>query len=214
VTVSSGFPRLDEASKQALEGSQWLPATLKGEPIESDVSWPLVWKLTEPIVPVARATETGSSGSGTSLDQMPGNTLLPSPVHAESIPLKRDGGTFVVPVLINDRISLDFMIDSGAADVCIPADVFSTLIRAGTVTQADLIGKQVYEMADGSQRTSQRFRIRSLRVGTLELRDVTGSVTPPVGPLLLGQSFLSRFKSWAIDNKGQALVIDDSSPPD
>jgi hypothetical protein len=34
-----------------------------------------------------------------------------------SIPLKPEGGTFVVPVLINDKITLDFTLDSGAADV-------------------------------------------------------------------------------------------------
>ena len=36
-----------------------------------------------------------------------------------------EGGTYVVPVLINDAITLDFVVDSGAADVSIPADVVS-----------------------------------------------------------------------------------------
>jgi hypothetical protein len=35
----------------------------------------------------------------------------------------------MVPVVINDKITLDFTIDIGAADVSIPADVFSTLRR-------------------------------------------------------------------------------------
>jgi len=47
----------------------------------------------------------------------------------ETIPLKVEGGTLLVPVLINDRITLDFTVDSGAADVSIPADVVSTLNR-------------------------------------------------------------------------------------
>lgn len=51
--------------------------------------------------------------------------------QAESIPLIREHGTFVVPVVINDRITLNFTIDSGASDISIPADVFSTLTRAG-----------------------------------------------------------------------------------
>ena len=35
--------------------------------------------------------------------------------YAESIPLKAVGGTYVVPVLINGKITLDFTLDSGAA---------------------------------------------------------------------------------------------------
>jgi hypothetical protein len=48
--------------------------------------------------------------------------------HVE-IALFKDGGTFKVPVLINGAIVLDFIVDSGAADVNIPADVAMTLIR-------------------------------------------------------------------------------------
>ncbi|MGO8974341.1 MAG: retroviral-like aspartic protease family protein, partial [Steroidobacteraceae bacterium] len=104
-----------------------------------------------------------------------------------SIPLKKEGGTFVVPVLINDKITLGFTLDSGAADVSIPADVFSTLVRTGTVAESDFIDTQAYVLADGSSQRSQRFRIRSLRVGNLEVRNVIGSVAPSAGSLLLGQ---------------------------
>ena len=46
-----------------------------------------------------------------------------------------EGGTFVVPVRINDQITLKFVIDSGAADVSVPADVVMTLLRTGTITE-------------------------------------------------------------------------------
>jgi hypothetical protein len=36
----------------------------------------------------------------------------------------------------NDAITLDFTIDSGAADVSIPADVVMTLMRTGTINEA------------------------------------------------------------------------------
>jgi clan AA aspartic protease (TIGR02281 family) len=135
--------------------------------------------------------------------------------YSESIPLIREHGTLQVPVVINGRISLDFTIDSGATDVSIPQNVFSTLIRAGTVLPQDVLDKRAYKLADGSTEFSQRFRIRSLRVGSLELRDVIASVVPSAGSLLLGQSFLSRLKSWSIDNERQALLITGSAaqPP-
>ena len=69
------------------------------------------------------------------------------------------------------------------------------------------IGKQNYKLADGSTVPSPTFRIRSLTVNKVEIGDVKGTVAPVAGDLLLGQSFLSRFKSWSIDNARQALVL-------
>jgi hypothetical protein len=68
---------------------------------------------------------------------------------AQSIPLKEQGGTFVIPVLINGQITLNFTIDSGAADVTIPADVVTTLMRTGTIQKSDFIGHQNFRLADG-----------------------------------------------------------------
>jgi TonB family protein len=62
-------------------------------------------------------------------------------------------------------------------------------------------------LADGSTVPSQRFVIRSLKVGDKTLDNVVGSIAPVTGALLLGQSFLSRFSSWSIDNQRQALVL-------
>jgi hypothetical protein len=125
----------------------------------------------------------------------------------EIVPMVGGGGTFKVPVAINGQLTLDFIVDSGAADVSIPADVVLTLIRTGTLAESDFLDSQTYRLADGSTVPSQRFLIRSLRVGDKVLENVTGSVAPVAGGLLLGQSFLTRFKSWSIDNQRQALVL-------
>jgi gag-polyprotein putative aspartyl protease len=118
-----------------------------------------------------------------------------------------DGGTFRVPVTINDELTLKFVIDSGAADVSVPADVVMTLVRTGTITDTDFLGKQTYKLADGSTVPSQQFVIRSLKVGDKTLENVVGSIAPVAGGLLLGQSFLSRFNTWSIDNQRQALIL-------
>ena len=127
------------------------------------------------------------------------------------VPMVSDGGTFRVPVTINGQLTLNFVIDSGAADVSVPADVVMTLVRTGTITDADFLGKQTYQLADGSTVPSQQFVIRSLKVGDKTLENVVGSIAPVAGGLLLGQSFLSRFNTWSIDNQRQALII--GSPP-
>jgi clan AA aspartic protease (TIGR02281 family) len=124
------------------------------------------------------------------------------------VPLKMYGGTFIVPVQINGTMTLDFVIDSGAADVSVPADVVSTLIRAGTIREPDFIGENTYVLADGSTTKSPTFTIRTLKVGNTVLENVRGSVASSHGSLLLGQSFLNRFKSWVIDNTKQELLLE------
>lgn len=149
--------------------------------------------------------------SDLSIAALSATLLLCSAAYPESIQLVHEHGTLQVPVIINGRISLDFTIDSGATDVCIPANVFFSLTRDGAVSPQDLLDKRAYQLADGSTELAQRVRIRSLRVGHLELRDVVASVVPSAGSLLLGQSFLSRLKSWSIDNERHVLLITPST---
>jgi predicted aspartyl protease len=113
-----------------------------------------------------------------------------------NVPMRRAiSGISTVPVLINERVLLDFIVDSGASDVGIPADVVGTLIRTGTLQRSDFLGTETYVLADGSTAPSEVFRIRSLKVGALVIENVTGSIADGDAPLLLGQSFLGRFDS-------------------
>jgi predicted aspartyl protease len=128
-------------------------------------------------------------------------------IGPRSIRMKSDGGTYVVPVTINDAIKLDFVVDSGSADVSVPADVVLTLIRTGTINDSDFLGNRTYQLADGSSLPSPIFRIRSLRVGSVRVSNVTASVAPVRATLLLGQSFFGRFRSWSVDNDNHSLML-------
>jgi hypothetical protein len=86
-------------------------------------------------------------------------------------------------------------------------DVFSTLVRASTIAESDIIGEQTYVLADGSEQKAPKFLIRKLKIGNHTLRNVPGSVGSPTGALLLGQSFLSHFDSWTVDNKRHILKL-------
>jgi clan AA aspartic protease (TIGR02281 family) len=123
------------------------------------------------------------------------------------IALLKISGGLIAPVVINNAINLNFIVDSGASDVSIPADVFSNLIRANTVTRADITGTRNYKNADGQVFQSETFIIRSLKLGNIEAANVRAKVSSANAPPLLGQSFLSRFKSWSIDNSTQELVL-------
>jgi predicted aspartyl protease len=143
----------------------------------------------------------GAAGSGP--------LLAPQVIQPKStgVALQTEGGTFVVPVLVNEVIRLNFVIDSGSADISIPADVVMTLIRTGTIGHNDFRGSTTYTLADGSKIPSPNFNIKSLKVGNINLSNVMGSVASVNGTPLLGQSFLSRFRSWSIDNRRQVLIL-------
>jgi clan AA aspartic protease (TIGR02281 family) len=120
-------------------------------------------------------------------------------------------GVFVVAAEING-IKLDFMVDSGAATVMVPAGVLERMRRDGTVTNEDILDPQIFTIADGTHRTWTAFMIRSLKVGGVVVQNIRGGaiesserITP-----LLGQSFLARLQSWSIDNARLELVIEPS----
>ena len=79
--------------------------------------------------------------------------------------------------------------------------------RMGTLKESDYLGSKTYVLADGSTFPARTFRIRSLKVGNKVLENVNGSISSVKGSLLLGQSFLSRFKSWSVDNTKHALLL-------
>ncbi len=155
-------------------------------------TWKVRWRYDGPL-----RTPTTSAAKGRLLS----NSTV-------AIPLERQAGTFVVPVFINGAITLNFVVDSGAADVTVPADVVLTLMRTGTLRETDFLGQKTYVLADGSRVPSQTFRIRSMKVGNRVVENVTGSITSIEGGLLLGQSFLGRFKSWSIDNSRHVLLLE------
>jgi TPR repeat protein len=131
----------------------------------------------------------------------------------DTVQLERQHGTYMVPVRINNAVSLPFILDSGAAEVANPTDVFLTLLRTGTVMDSDFIGTGTYVLADGSEQSSDRFVLHELRVGDHVVRNVIANVVSVKGDPLLGQSFLSKLPAWAIDNARHALVLYDTSRP-
>ncbi len=132
--------------------------------------------------------------------------------RADKISLVEANGVYRVPVLINGVLPLQFVLDSGAADVSLPADVFLTLRRTGTISDDDYIGRGNYRLADGSTVQSDKFFIRELKVGDRILKHIAASIDNVQSPLLLGQSFLMRFASVEIDNARHVLALGPERP--
>jgi clan AA aspartic protease (TIGR02281 family) len=145
--------------------------------------------------------------------------LLMQPAVAETIQLqKHPGGGYLIPGRINGAVSLDVVLDTGASDVLIPDEAARALERAGKLARGDFIGTRTYVMADGSKVPSRRILLREVTVGGQTVANVTASIGRPGSPPLLGQSFLSKFPSWTLDNERHVLVLagkgDISGPSD
>ena len=128
-------------------------------------------------------------------------------VRSTEIPLSKQRGVYELPVKINGVISLHFILDTGASEVTIPADVALTLLRTGTITQRDFLPGKAYELADGSVVQSSRFILRELDLGGIRITQVPASIAPATASLLLGQSFLTRIESWELDNNRHVFII-------
>jgi clan AA aspartic protease (TIGR02281 family) len=130
-----------------------------------------------------------------------------TPPVTTAIPMKEDGGVYVVPVSVDGMATFDCIVDSGASDVNIPADVFQKLVRAGKIQKSDFLGTQDYTLADGSNERGRTIRIKSLKVGNIVVTNVVASIGADGSSALLGQSFLERFRSWSVDNGRHALML-------
>jgi predicted aspartyl protease len=127
--------------------------------------------------------------------------------HKEIVPITNERGVYLVPVNLNGILTLNAIVDSGASDVSIPADIVSTLIRTNTISDQDFIGVQTYILADGTKVPSAKFRIHQLKVGKTTLENVDASISSSKAEILLGQSFFKRFRSWSIDNDGGVIIF-------
>ncbi len=137
--------------------------------------------------------------------------LCPAPdsPRADEVTLTVANGVYHVPVRINGVITLQAVLDTGAGDVQIPADVMLTLMRTGTIASGDFLPGANYILADGSTAKSDRLILRELKIGNRQIENVTASVGNVKGDILLGHSFLSRLPAWSIDNRRQVLVLGD-----
>lgn len=152
--------------------------------------------------------------AGAAPQNHPNSSYVPStPIpktEGDEISLVISDGVLAVPVLINQSVRIPFIIDSGAADVQLPAEVVLTLFRTGTISDEDFLGGSSYVLANGSTLRSLRFNIREMRVGKHVVRDVVASTGPAIkSQALLGQSFLSRLGSWTLDNRRGVLILTD-----
>ncbi|MBF0614735.1 MAG: clan AA aspartic protease [Magnetococcales bacterium] len=144
-----------------------------------------------------------------SLTCAPGERDRDPPPVDEVIPLLSKGarGQYWIPAMINQRMTVDFLIDTGANLVTVPSDLIDKLTIQGALRAEDWLGTAKATLADGSSAQHPVARLDSLRIGSRVLRNVTVAVTPAKATPLLGTSALEQLGAWRVDLAKRQLLI-------
>ncbi len=145
------------------------------------------------------AESRGLQRSVTRLEGLEGEILT------ESIPLRRQGSTFHVSVVVNGNHKQDMVLDSGAGIVSLPHDV---AMRCGIMITAN--DRQIrLSLADGRTINGHLVMLDSVRVGQFIAKNVECAVLSREAsnaPPLLGMSFLGKFK-FQVDAQKETLTL-------
>lgn len=117
-------------------------------------------------------------------------------------------GTYYVDVAISRVCCFKMLLDTGASDVSVPIMLWYAMMKDGVITEADHIDVAKYRTANGVVE-GLRFRMPPMTVAGITVHNVVGSVSKNnTGKLiLLGQSFLQKFKAWQINNATGQLIL-------
>lgn len=130
----------------------------------------------------------------------------------QTINLKEEGGVYKIPCKVNG-LNMNFISDTGAADVSISKSEFQFMVKHGYIQDRDLRGVTTYQIANGSTVIGRQFNIREIQVGSSIFYDVNATVIDRENvPLLFGQSIIKRFGKYSIDTKKQQLFIAGQKP--
>lgn len=126
------------------------------------------------------------------------------------IPMKKEGGVYIVPVKIND-IGLNFIFDTGASIISISKLEFAILVKNHTISEDDILGYTYVKDATGNVSKVLKLNLKKVQIGDKVLENVEAVIEPnPKADLLLGQAALSRFGRVEIDYNKQIIRLYDN----
>jgi clan AA aspartic protease (TIGR02281 family) len=117
------------------------------------------------------------------------------------IPYEQHGNAILVYARLNDRVDAPFYVDTGAADVVVPAAVAA---RAGIHVGART-PRETYSTANGLVRQPV-ISFDAIEVGEARVENVRGSVSESLPVGLLGTSFFNHF-TLQIDPAARMLTL-------
>ena len=124
-----------------------------------------------------------------------------------NIPFTKEGEMLKVNCTINN-LPLHFIFDTGASDVTISSVEANFMFKNNYLTSKDIVGKQIYRVANGNLSEGTVINLRNVEFGGVELTNIRASIVNGQRvPLLLGQSVLNKLGKIEIDNEKNLLKI-------
>ncbi len=130
---------------------------------------------------------------------------LEDTVLSDSIPLREEGRTFSLPVVLNGKHTHEMVLDSGASLISLPLKMAEEV----GLNPSEKDQKILLTLADGRQIEGWKMRLASVRVGKFTVENVDCAVLGPEAvnaEPLLGMAFLGNFK-FEIDASAKTLTM-------
>jgi len=128
--------------------------------------------------------------------------------RVEIIKMHEKNGVRYIPMKINGQ-ELDFVFDTGASSICISSLEASVLVKNGTLSRSDIIGEDLFMDATGRISVGAKINLKTVQIGNKELKNVEATVVEnPNAACLLGQTVLSRFGKYTIDNQNNEIIFE------
>lgn len=113
--------------------------------------------------------------------------------------MQKEGGVYKVPIKINGY-NMNFIFDTGASSITMSSLEAAFLVKQGALTEDDILGEALYQIADGSTTSGTEVNLREVQIANKIIYDVRASIVDnATAPLLLGQSALAQFGKVVID---------------
>lgn len=117
------------------------------------------------------------------------------------VPYQQHGNAMLVYVRLNELVTAPFVVDTGAADVVVPA----ALARQAGIVVEPGTPRETYATANGLVRQAV-VEFESVEVGEARVEGVRGSVSESLPVGLLGTSFFNHF-TLQIDPAARVLTL-------
>ncbi len=123
------------------------------------------------------------------------------------IKITEENGVLYIPMKVNGQ-ELNFVFDTGASSICISTLEAFILIKNGSLNEDDILGEEGFMDATGRISVGTKINLRTVIIGDRELKNIEATVIEnPRAECLLGQTALSQFGTYKIDNIKKEIIF-------
>jgi aspartyl protease family protein len=122
--------------------------------------------------------------------------------------MHEENGVRYIPMKVNGQ-ELNFVFDTGASSICISTLEATVLAKNGLLTKGDIIGQEEFQDATGGISIGMKINLKKVEIGGKEVHNVEATIIESEeAKCLLGQSVLSRFGKYTIDNQNNEIIFE------